>query len=65
MESKEYLGDGVYLELDANNAGTFLLTTENGIQVTNRIYLEADVLRKLLEVVREQNRRLNNPEENE
>lgn len=37
---KEYLGDSVYVDHD----GYYLiLTTENGIQVSNTIYLEPDV----------------------
>lgn len=40
---KEYLGDAVYAEkLDDN---TIMLTTENGIHASNRIYLEPEVLR--------------------
>lgn len=40
--SKEYLGDGVYVEID--NAWMVKLTTEDGIQATNTIYLEPEVL---------------------
>ncbi len=39
---KEYLGDGVYAEF--NGGGFIALTTEDGIRVTNRIVLEAEVL---------------------
>lgn len=38
---KDYLGDGVYADVDGD---TIVLTTENGISVSNRIYLDADVL---------------------
>jgi hypothetical protein len=38
---KVYLGDGVYAEFDR---GEIVLTTENGIEVTNRIVLEPEVL---------------------
>jgi hypothetical protein len=38
---KVYLGDGVYAEFDR---GEIVLTTENGIDVTNRIVLEPEVL---------------------
>jgi len=41
---KEYLGDGVYVELDRDDV---VLTTGDGIQVTNRIVLEMDVLENL------------------
>ena len=37
---KQYLGDGVYVEVDG---GMFKLTTENGIEATNTIYLEPPV----------------------
>ena len=42
---KQYLGDGVYVEFVAWVDGGFeiVLTTENGIDVTNRIVLEPDV----------------------
>lgn len=44
MSTKAYLADGVYAEIDN---GSVCLTTENGIEVTNRIYLDIDVLRAL------------------
>jgi hypothetical protein len=37
---KRYLGDGVYADLEH---GRVTLTTEDGIQTTNTIFLEADV----------------------
>ena len=41
---KEYLGDGVYASYD----GFYInLTTENGIEVTNKIYLEDTVIASL------------------
>jgi hypothetical protein len=43
--SKVYLGDGVYV--DANQAGQIVLTTEDGIGVTNIIYLEPEVCETL------------------
>lgn len=43
---KEYLGDGVYVEV---KTGSLLLTTENGTSVQNEIYLEPEVLRGLVE----------------
>lgn len=39
--TKEYLGDSVYIDFDGNG---FLLTTEDGITVSNSIYLELEVL---------------------
>lgn len=45
---KVYLGDGVYAEDDGHG---IVLTTSNGIDVTNVIYLEPEVLDKLLSVV--------------
>ena len=43
-ESKVYLGDGVYAEADTLMVK---LTTENGIETTNTIYLQPDVLEAL------------------
>jgi hypothetical protein len=42
---KTYLGDAVYAELD--RYGDLVLTTEDGIQETNRIVLEPEVLLNL------------------
>jgi hypothetical protein len=42
--NKSYIGDGVYAELDGAIPNTVVLTTENGIEVTNRIVLEPEVL---------------------
>lgn len=44
---KDYLGDAVYVEID--NAGDIVLTTEDGISVSNPIVLEYPVYRNLLE----------------
>jgi ribosomal protein S27AE len=41
MSDKRYLGDGCYVEVD--DVG-IVLTTENGIRVTNRIVFEVDTL---------------------
>jgi len=41
MSEKVYLGDAVYYEHDGY---AVLLTTENGVAVTNRVYLEQEVL---------------------
>ncbi len=40
-ETKAYIGDGVYVELEND---TVKLTSENGIQVLDKIYLEPSVL---------------------
>lgn len=42
--SRKYIGDGVYVEFDGYS---LILTTENGITVTNRIVLEPEVYRDL------------------
>lgn len=49
MARKEYLGDGVYIEL--NDFSQLVLTTENGISITNTIFMEPDVLAAFLEYV--------------
>ncbi len=36
---KEYLGDGVYLDFDGFH---IILTTEDGVSVTNTIFLEPE-----------------------
>lgn len=46
MSNKTYLGDGVYIEY-LYEAETHL-TTENGIEVTNRIVLEPEVIEALI-----------------
>jgi len=43
---KGYIGDGVYVEMD--QYGDLVLTTEDGISVTNRIILEPGVWRALV-----------------
>ena len=45
---KQYIGDGVYVEFDGYD---IVLTTEDGISVTNRIVLEFEVLASLLAYV--------------
>lgn len=51
---KQYLGDGAYVEYDGYS---LVLTTENGIEVTNRIVLEPDVYAALVYFVTELNSR--------
>ena len=46
--NKHYLGDGVYIEFDGF---TIILTTENGIEVTNTIVLEPEVLNNFTEYI--------------
>ena len=48
---KVYLGDGVYAEAD-DDALSVTLTTENGYETTNTIYLEAEVLDALSQFVK-------------
>ena len=45
--TKEYLGDGCYVEIDVFE-GT-ILTTFDGVQDTNTIYLESDVVKALID----------------
>lgn len=55
---KTYLGDAVYAEIDS--AGYLVLTTENGIETTNTIYLEPEVyaaLKMYEEVIRNETRK--------
>jgi hypothetical protein len=37
---KQYLGDGVYVDVEEN---WVVLTTEDGVKETNRIYLDQEV----------------------
>ena len=46
--AKVYLGDGAYVDFDGF---ALILTTENGIQETNRIVLEPDVYNALTQYV--------------
>jgi hypothetical protein len=45
---KEYIGDGVYIDFDGF---ALVLTTEDGLNVTNRIVLEDSVYSALTEYV--------------
>jgi len=45
MFTKRYLGDGVYLQFDGF---AYVLTTENGVGITNTIVLEPSVLTSLI-----------------
>ena len=41
---KSYLGDGVYIDYDGH---ALVLTAENGIEATDRIFLEPEVWSRL------------------
>jgi len=54
MTRKTYIGDGVYCEFDGY---AFILTTENGIDITNVIVLEPNVfinLKKFIDLTSRQ-----------
>ena len=53
-KTKEYIGDGVYVDLWDRG---FVLTAENGIQVTNTIYLEPEVYDALIAYVARKRKR--------
>lgn len=46
---KVYLGDGVYVEIENE---MLKLTTENGIEVTNTVFLKPEVWAALMHYVR-------------
>jgi hypothetical protein len=46
---KTYLGDGVYAEFDHNHSGQLILTTEDGIGITNTIFLDDILLKNLFQ----------------
>lgn len=51
-DAKRYLGDGVYVAMDESR-DMLVLTTENGINVSNVIYMERHVVEAFLAYVRE------------
>ena len=51
MSKKRYLGDAVYADFDLN--GLLVLTTEDGIRVSNRIVFEEETWAALVKYVRE------------
>lgn len=53
---KSYVGDGVYVALDN---GMIRLTTENGYEETNTIYLEPEVWRALKAWIEDLEKKLN------
>lgn len=50
MSDKKYIGDGCYVE-SWHEPGSFVLTTEDGLRVTNRVVLEPEVLWEFLQFV--------------
>lgn len=50
MNEKQYLGDGVYVEI--NKFDQIILTTENGYEATNTIYLEWSVWDSLMKYIK-------------
>lgn len=46
---KTYLGDGAYANFDGHHV---VLTAENGVQATDTICLETEVLKKLINFIR-------------
>jgi hypothetical protein len=51
---KTYLGDGVYAEFKTN-IGYIILTTENGISIENKIYMDSQVQQKFMEFIKKIN----------
>jgi hypothetical protein len=48
LMKKQYIGDGVYVEFDG---WAIVLTTENGVETTNRVVLETEVYSSLVAYV--------------
>ena len=46
--NKQYIGDGVFVDF---NGFEIILTTENGVEVTNRIILDFNIYKELLNYV--------------
>ena len=46
--TKQYLGDGLYIDFDGLQ---FVVSAENGVDVTNRIYIEATVWHSMKRVI--------------
>jgi hypothetical protein len=51
-QQKRYIGDGVY-GTSVHDGTMFLITTENGVAVTNSIYLEPEVAFELMSILKE------------
>lgn len=50
MRKKVYLGDGVHAENDDHR---IILTTSDGVAITNTIYLDSTVISALLEFIKQ------------
>lgn len=48
-DGSEYIGDGAYVKWDGN---AFIVFTHNGIQTTNKVYLEIPEMKKLIDFAR-------------
>lgn len=59
MELKRYLGDGVYINIDHSIPGQFVMTTENGIETTNEIYIDYRIIKALNEYLADLDREAN------
>lgn len=51
INKKIYIGDGVYAQFELDT-DSIILTTENGIETTNRIVLEFEVWNALQEFIK-------------
>lgn len=54
MNEKQYLGDGVYIQV--KEYGEIWLTTEDGVSVTNTIVLDSHVIQALVIFLKGQRR---------
>lgn len=45
--AKEYLGDSVYIQIDS--VGRIVLTTEDGLSISNTIYIDQTIMRGILD----------------
>lgn len=53
MIDKEYIGDGVYIQ-EGHSLEEIKLTTEDGISVSNVIYLELYMIQHIIEYIQRQ-----------
>ena len=49
METKRYLGDSIYIDVDDSIPGQFVLTTEDGITVSNTIYINHQIVKEVIQ----------------
>jgi hydrogenase maturation factor HypF (carbamoyltransferase family) len=47
METKGYLGDGVYIDVDESFPSRYTLTTNNGIEDINTIHINREIIERL------------------